>query len=179
MTARDLPSLGVNVALVEDGRVLLTRREDFDVWCLPGGAVASGETVAEAAVRETREETGLDVALDRLVGVYFQSTGIHTCVFTAHAVGGSLRADPSEVTEIRRFGRAELPAEIMWWYRLRILRALDGGSGEVWHQDLVDTPGGADRQRLYALRDAAGIPRRAFYERFLAARGPRGEERQV
>jgi ADP-ribose pyrophosphatase YjhB (NUDIX family) len=63
-------NLGVNVAVIEDGRVLLTQREDFEVWCLPGGQVESGESLAQAAVREVREETGLHIELLRLVGIY-------------------------------------------------------------------------------------------------------------
>jgi ADP-ribose pyrophosphatase YjhB (NUDIX family) len=58
-------NLGVNVAVIEDGRVLLTQREDFPVWCLPGGGVDPGESLAQAAVREVREETGLEVELER------------------------------------------------------------------------------------------------------------------
>ena len=51
------------------GRVLLCHRRDMDVWNLPGGAVDGGELPTEAAVRETKEETGLDVAVQSLVGV--------------------------------------------------------------------------------------------------------------
>ena len=43
-----MPFLGVNVAILEDGKILLTRREDFEVWCLPGGGVDDGESVAQA-----------------------------------------------------------------------------------------------------------------------------------
>ena len=53
--------LGVNIATVDSGRILLTRREDYDVWCLRGEAVDAGETVIEAAEREMEEETGLEV----------------------------------------------------------------------------------------------------------------------
>jgi ADP-ribose pyrophosphatase YjhB (NUDIX family) len=66
-----MPTLGVNIAIRDHhNRVLLTRREDFDMWCLPGGGVEVGETLAQAARREAQEETGLQVALTRLVGVY-------------------------------------------------------------------------------------------------------------
>jgi 8-oxo-dGTP pyrophosphatase MutT (NUDIX family) len=51
-------------------RVLLTRREDNGRWCLPGGAMDPGESAMEAAVRELREETGLDTRVVRLIGVY-------------------------------------------------------------------------------------------------------------
>ena len=61
--------LAVIVAIIEDGKILLTKREDVEVWCLPGGGVEDGESVAEAGIREAKEETGLDVELTSLVGV--------------------------------------------------------------------------------------------------------------
>lgn len=63
--------LGVSAILFnEEGKFLLTQRSDNGQWCLPGGAVESGETVAEACEREVFEETGLRVRVKRLVGVY-------------------------------------------------------------------------------------------------------------
>ncbi len=49
--------VGVCVAIIENEQILLTKRKDFEVWCLPGGHVDAGETVAQAAVREAFEET--------------------------------------------------------------------------------------------------------------------------
>ena len=54
----------------EQQRVLLTKRTDNGHWCLPGGAMDSGESAAEACEREVWEETGLHVRVRRLVGVY-------------------------------------------------------------------------------------------------------------
>lgn len=63
--------LGCSAAIFdEQGLILLTRRTDNGLWCLPGGAVESGESVAEACEREVYEETGLNVRVKRLVGVY-------------------------------------------------------------------------------------------------------------
>jgi ADP-ribose pyrophosphatase YjhB (NUDIX family) len=58
--------------LVRDaaGRVLLLRRPDNDLWTIPTGAVKRNETVPQAAVRECREETGVDVEITGLVGVF-------------------------------------------------------------------------------------------------------------
>ena len=51
-------------------RILLTRREDNGRWCLPGGGMDPGESAAEACVREVSEETGLEVKVTKLVGIY-------------------------------------------------------------------------------------------------------------
>jgi len=51
-------------------KVLLTRRKDNGLWCLPGGHMESGESVEECCVREVFEETGLQVRVKRLTGVY-------------------------------------------------------------------------------------------------------------
>jgi 8-oxo-dGTP pyrophosphatase MutT (NUDIX family) len=66
--------LGCSAAIFdEERRILLTRRADNGQWCLPGGAMESGETTAEACEREVLEETGLSVRVKRLVGVYSHS----------------------------------------------------------------------------------------------------------
>ncbi|MFI2713735.1 NUDIX hydrolase [Micromonospora sp. NPDC018662] len=52
------------------GRVLLIQRTDNHLWALPGGAQEFGEYIAEAAVRETREETGVEVEVTGIVGIY-------------------------------------------------------------------------------------------------------------
>lgn len=59
-------------AIVSDsaGCVLLQRRSDSGNWALPGGTMDIGETFAQCVIRETKEETGLDVTLDRIVGIY-------------------------------------------------------------------------------------------------------------
>ena len=59
-------------AIVMDGesRILLQRRSDSGNWALPGGTMDIGETLAESAIREVREETGFDVQIKRIVGVY-------------------------------------------------------------------------------------------------------------
>ena len=83
-------------AVVRDGsgRLLLVRRgrpPSAGLWSLPGGRVEPGETPAEAAVREVREETGLDVALGHLLAtVELGEFLVHD--FAAHVVGGELRA---------------------------------------------------------------------------------------
>lgn len=63
--------LGCSAAIFDgEQRILLTKRKDNGQWCLPGGGMDSGESVAEACEREVWEETGLQVRVKRLVGVY-------------------------------------------------------------------------------------------------------------
>jgi ADP-ribose pyrophosphatase YjhB (NUDIX family) len=59
-------------AVVVDGvgRVLLQRRRDSGNWALPGGTMDIGETFAHSVIREVKEETGFDVQIDRIVGIY-------------------------------------------------------------------------------------------------------------
>ena len=66
------PALGCSATNFDPtGRkVLLTRRTDNGRWCLPGGRTESGESVVETCLRETLEETGLEVRMVRLLGVY-------------------------------------------------------------------------------------------------------------
>jgi ADP-ribose pyrophosphatase YjhB (NUDIX family) len=59
----------INVVVVNDaGEILMIRRTDNDNWAVPGGAIDLGESVAQAAVRETREESGIECAITGLVG---------------------------------------------------------------------------------------------------------------
>ena len=63
--------LGCSAAIFDErGRIFLTRRADNGQWCLPGGGMEAGESVAEACEREVWEETGLRIDVKRLVGVY-------------------------------------------------------------------------------------------------------------
>jgi ADP-ribose pyrophosphatase YjhB (NUDIX family) len=96
----------------DSGHVLLSHRRDLDVWNLPGGGVEQDETPWDAAVREVSEETGLEVAIERLVGIYTKSgrNGITLC-FECIVTGGSLRAS-DEADEHRYFPIENLPQRL-------------------------------------------------------------------
>ena len=159
--------VGVCVALIQNERVLLTNRTDFEVWCLPGGHVDPGESIAQAAVRETAEETGLEVKLTRLVGIYSipeaQAWVNLMVLFAGEPVGGNLKAQEGEVSEMGFFRIDKIPQELLWGHRQRILDAFAGhGGGVVWRQNVPFDPG-VDRQELYQLRDESGLLRQTFY----------------
>lgn len=99
MTRSDRVVLTVDVLITDDqGRLLLLRRgtEPFKGhWVLPGGIVEPGETVEQAALREAREEVGLQLRIVRLVGVYSQPGrdprgSFVSIAFHAEVVGGEL-----------------------------------------------------------------------------------------
>ncbi|QEU95157.1 NUDIX hydrolase [Streptomyces kanamyceticus] len=104
-----VPSV-VAVAVNEAGEVLLIHKTDNDLWALPGGGVEVGESVADAAVRETKEETGFDVEVTGLVGLYTNPGHVmayddgevrqqFSICFTARIVGGEPRTS-SESKEV-------------------------------------------------------------------------------
>ncbi len=100
-------------AIVRDtqGDILLERRSDNGAWGLPAGAIDPGETPAEAVVREVREETGLLVEPERLLGVFGgrrmrsrypngDEVEYTVAVFACRAVGGSLAPVDGEASEL-------------------------------------------------------------------------------
>ncbi len=97
----------------DDGRVILLKRAQRDrahgLWILPGGHVDRGEVAEEAALREVAEETGLQVELDRLLGVYtYPDNPVVLIVYLAHPTGGQLLPG-QEALDIDLFEPANIP----------------------------------------------------------------------
>ncbi|WP_440107240.1 NUDIX domain-containing protein [Streptosporangium sp. H16] len=107
----------------DEGAVLLLKRVDNDLWTIPTGGLKKGETVAQCAVRECEEETGLKVEITGLVGVF--SSPDHVIVYMhkdkvdevrqpvnvclrARVVGGTMEPDPREAREVRWVAPADL-----------------------------------------------------------------------
>lgn len=94
----------------DQGRLLLVHKTDNNLWALPGGGVDVGESVAHAAVREVKEETGIDVEVTGLVGLYTDPRHVmayddgevrqqFSICFTTRMLGGEL-ATSSETSEV-------------------------------------------------------------------------------
>ncbi len=119
------------VVVNEDGELLLVHKTDNNLWALPGGGMDLGEYMANAAVREVREETGLDVEVTGLVGIYSNPGHViayddgevrQQCslCFTTRLLGGELRTS-DETRSVRFVPVHELDAlDIHPSMRLRI-----------------------------------------------------------
>ena len=104
----------VNVVVVNDaGEILMIRRTDNDNWAVPGGAIDLGESVAQAAVRETREESGIDCEITGIVGIY--SDPKHVILYTSN---GEVRQEFSIVLIARPMSGKPTPSsetsEVRW-----------------------------------------------------------------
>ena len=125
----------------DDGQILLEKRSDCGLWGLPGGRIEPGESIATAALREVKEETGLDIKIIRLLGVY---SGPHDRIVTypdnvvqlvdvillATAISGVLTcSSESEALEFFRLGA--LPQEIVPPAREPIADLVSGLTGVI------------------------------------------------
>jgi ADP-ribose pyrophosphatase YjhB (NUDIX family) len=104
----------VNVVVVNDvGEILMIRRTDNDNWAVPGGAIDLGGSVGQAAVRETREESGIECEITGLVGIY--SDPKHVLLYTSN---GEVRQEFSIVLTARPLSGQPTPSsessEVRW-----------------------------------------------------------------
>lgn len=90
------------IVVNEEGKILLHQRSDNNLWGLPGGGLEIGESIAETIIREVKEETGLDVVPEYLIGVYSNPKHViafsdgevrqqFSLCFACKIVGGELR----------------------------------------------------------------------------------------
>jgi ADP-ribose pyrophosphatase YjhB (NUDIX family) len=87
----------------DDGEILLLQRSDSGIWLYPTGWADIGYSPSEVAVKEVKEETGIDVEVRRLIGVFdglrlgFTRVPLYSLIFLCHAVGGELVGHPLEI----------------------------------------------------------------------------------
>ena len=103
--------------IIRDGKILFQRRTDNGKWGLIGGLLELNETYEQAALREIREETGLEVRLDSFLGIFHNhhmvwgngdTAHVLSAMYTASILKGEPRID-EESYELRFFGRDEIP----------------------------------------------------------------------
>jgi ADP-ribose pyrophosphatase YjhB (NUDIX family) len=134
-------AVGTIARTSDDGIVLVRRAIEpgYGLWVFPGGYVDRGEAVTTAAIREAREEAGLDVELDGLVNIYsYAKRSLIVIVYAARVVGGQLCTD-DECLEARIFAADELPWEHLAFHSttqaLRDFLASIGGPARRYGSD--------------------------------------------
>jgi len=133
------PKVGAGVLLEEDGKILLVKRAvppEKGKWGLPAGFMEWDETPEEAAKRECLEETGLEVELQGLFGIFhytddFRGPGI-IIIYKAKKVGGNLTPG-DDAAEIRFFSPDELPEDIAFETNRKALA--------LWRKRLLSSSG--------------------------------------
>lgn len=97
------------IILDQQNRVLLCHRRDYDLWNLPGGTLEHGESPWDCLKREIKEETGLEVEVPRLAGVYSKTDKDEVVFsFVCKVVGGKIKTN-DEADQITYFAVNELP----------------------------------------------------------------------
>ncbi len=122
------PKVAAGVLIEDAGRVVLVQRgiePHFGSWTLPAGFAEYGETIEETAIRECREETGLEIELDRLLGVYSVNSDFYghliLVLYSAHIVGGEMVAG-DDASEAGFFAPDELPRDLAFQAHRQALR---------------------------------------------------------
>ncbi|MGW5715437.1 NUDIX hydrolase [Amycolatopsis sp. NPDC003865] len=131
-------AVAVSVFIQDDtGRILMIRRTDNDLFSIPGGQLELGETLAQAAVREVREETGVSCEIVNVIGVYSNPNHVimysdgevrqeFSICFRATSLGGALRGS-DESSEVQWVPVSKLEdLAVHESIRLRISHALSG-----------------------------------------------------
>ncbi len=137
--------VAVSALIFQGKRVLLSHRSDIDWWNLPGGGVEAGETVDEAVCREVREETGLEVEVESLVGVYSKPQKQEVVLtFRCRVIGGTLMVT-EEARESGYFVPDNLPYKTLPKHRQRVEDALLNQQSTVIRSQRSST---AEDQRL-------------------------------
>lgn len=104
--------------LDENGNLLLQKRSDRHTWGLLGGCMELGESAEETAIREVKEESGLNVEVERLIGIYTKYEDHYpngdqaqtvAVLFLCKAIGGELTVDGKESLDLQYFPLHDLP----------------------------------------------------------------------
>ncbi len=120
--------------IVKGNRILFQRRADNGKWGLIGGLLELNETYEEAAIREIREETGLEVRLESFLGIFHNhdmvwSNGDQAQVIAAYYVASIVKGEPQvdeESFELKFFGKDEIPELFAEDHRAAIKTYFDG-----------------------------------------------------
>jgi len=124
----------VALTFIRQGNQILLVRQAYGAqyWSLPGGKMEPGESIEEAAIREVMEETGLEVRITRVVGLYSKPAEDGLAVtFEGEAISGTLQA-ANEITECRYFPPDQLPQPVRAHLYQRVADWRTQSASTVW-----------------------------------------------
>ena len=139
------PKIAIGAVVGNDeGKILLIQRADSGVWLYPTGWADVGYSASEVAVKEVKEETGIDIEPERLIAILdgirlgFTRVPLYSLVFQCRVLGGEITPHPLETTDVGWFGEDELPQPLAGWQRWapHAFRAIRGEPVDV----LFDPP---------------------------------------
>lgn len=139
-------SPGTAAVILDDtrGNVLLHLRDDQPMWSLPGGPPDFGESFSAATVREVKEETGVNVRIVRLIGVYSNPAfwifsypdgnraHAFAAAFECSVVSGKLVPNMKDSLEVKWFPADDLPENVMPMHPKVIADCIDGAEGVIF-----------------------------------------------
>jgi len=106
------PKLATGSVFTVDGKIVLVQRgvePQIGKWSLPAGFIDRGEKVEDAAIREAKEETGLDIRVGKLLGLYsYTGSTVALAVYAAEVIGGTMAAG-SDAEDVQAFAIDKLP----------------------------------------------------------------------
>ncbi|HUV71546.1 MAG TPA: NUDIX domain-containing protein [Clostridia bacterium] len=112
------PSGARVLVLNEKKQLLIAQRQDLHTWGFPGGRIEKGETPEETVIRETKEETGVRIKVERLLAVYFRThflaKGV-TFLFLGKKIGGREKREVGETLEVKWVSREKLKNYVNSW----------------------------------------------------------------
>jgi ADP-ribose pyrophosphatase YjhB (NUDIX family) len=113
-------TVAVFVFLQQADKLLLVKQGyGQQYWSLPGGIVEAGESIDQAAVREVKEETGLDISIERVVGLYSKPGEYALAITLAGKIIGSELKPDHEIQECRFFPLDQLPSQVREHFQQR------------------------------------------------------------
>jgi ADP-ribose pyrophosphatase YjhB (NUDIX family) len=132
----------------EAGEILLVQRSDSGIWLYPTGWADVGYSASEIAVKEVREETGIECEPVRLIALLdglrlgFTRVPLYSLVFLCRATGGELAAHPLETRDVGWFGNDDLPEPLAGaeQWRRHAFRAIQGEDVGVLYDAPRDEP---------------------------------------
>jgi ADP-ribose pyrophosphatase YjhB (NUDIX family) len=139
------PKVAIGAVVGNDkNQILLIQRADYGVWLYPTGWADVGYSAVEVAVKEVKEETGIEAEPVRLIAVLdgirmgFTRVPLYSLVFQLRAVGGELEGHPLETRDVGWFDEGNLPQPLAGWEKWapHAFRAIRGEPVEVLFDSL-------------------------------------------